>query len=151
MGDWLISPPLNLSTVDNAMVGWWERVSASEVSNHSLWISTGERLPEAGDYVQVSTLEPIGIGEWTRYRYIDLSEYSGDDLVYLAWRWEGTLADDWYIDDVEVRALGPDIITSLSAVAPEPACAWRQCNNRSDDRKSHSWIRRQSHHESRFA
>ena len=120
MGDWLISPPLNLSTVDNAMVGWWERVSASEVSNHSLWISTGERLPEAGDYVQVSTLEPIGIGEWTRYRYIDLSEYSGDDLVYLAWRWEGTLADDWYIDDVEVRALGPDIITSLSAVAPEP-------------------------------
>jgi len=119
----LISPPLNLSTVDNAMVGWWERVSASEVSNHSLWISTGERLPEAGDYVQVSSLEPIGIGEWTRYRYIDLSEFSGEDLVYLAWRWEGTLADDWYIDDVEVRALGPDIITSLSAVAPEPPLA----------------------------
>ena len=119
IGDWLISPPLNLSTVDNAMVSWWERVSSAEVSNHSLWISTGERLPEDGDYVQVSTLEPIGIGEWTRYRYIDLSDFAGEELVYLAWRWEGTLADDWYIDDVEVRALGPDIITQLSVVAPE--------------------------------
>ena len=39
--------------------------------------------------------------------------------MYLAWRWEGTLADDWYIDDVEVRALGPDIITQLSVAAPE--------------------------------
>ena len=123
MSDWLISPPLNLASVDNAMVGWWERVSASDVSNHSLWISTGERLPEDGDYVEVSTLEPIGVGEWTRYRYIDLSSFAGEELVYLAWRWEGTLADDWYIDDVEVRALGPDIITQLSVIAPEAPLA----------------------------
>ena len=56
--------------------------------------------------------------EWERHRYIDLSELAGEPLVYLAWRWEGTLADEWFIDDVSVRPLGPDF-SSVVATAPE--------------------------------
>ena len=34
--------------------------------------------------------------------------------MYLGWKWTGTLADEWYIDDIEVRALGPDIEVSIT-------------------------------------
>ena len=35
-------------------------------------------------------------------------------MVYLGWKWVGTLADEWYIDDVEVRSLGPDLEISVT-------------------------------------
>ena len=96
------------------MVGWWEDVrSATEDSSHSLWISTDQRLPESGSYVEVQSLDVPFESGWRRYRYVDLSPWAGEPLVYLGWRWVGTLADEWYIDDVEVRALGPDLELTL--------------------------------------
>ena len=102
MSDWLISPPLDLSGLDGAMVGWWERVSASEVSAHSLWVSTGSRLPEDGDFQEVSTLEPIESGNGPAIVTL-ISQCCGTISIYIAWRWEGTL-DDWYIDTWGSRA-----------------------------------------------
>ena len=48
-------------------------------------------------------------GEWLQHSYIDLSQWAGEDVVYLAWRWQGVEADDWYLDDVEVVPLAPDL------------------------------------------
>jgi len=112
--DWLISPPLDFSGQTGVMVGWWEDVrSATEESSHTLWISTDQRLPELGTYIEVESLDVPFESGWRRYRYIDLTPWAGEPLVYLGWKWVGTLADEWYIDDIEVRTLGPDLDISL--------------------------------------
>ena len=113
--DWLISPPIDFSQEEGVMVGWWEDVrSGSADSSHSLWVSTDQRLPDAGTYVEVQSLDvPLESG-WKRYRYVDLSDWAGEPMVYLGWKWIGTLADEWYIDDIEVRSLGPDLEVSIT-------------------------------------
>ena len=50
-----------------------------------LWVSTDQRLPDAGTYVEVQTLDvPLESG-WRRYRYVDLSPWAGEPMVYLGW------------------------------------------------------------------
>ncbi|MEC7985798.1 MAG: choice-of-anchor J domain-containing protein [Myxococcota bacterium] len=121
LSDWLISPPLDFSGQDGVMVGWWESVRGpTEESSHGLYISTGERLPESGDYVEVTTLELPTDSEWRRYRYVDVSQWAGEPLVYLGWRWQGSLADEWFIDDVSVRTIAPDIEIGVEALV-DPA------------------------------
>ena len=56
--DWLISPPLDFSGgrwCDGWLVG--RCALGSEDSSHSLWVSTDQRLPDAGTYVEVQTLD----------------------------------------------------------------------------------------------
>jgi hypothetical protein len=115
LGDWLISPPLDFSSEEGVMVSWWEYgLNVDDLDSHSLWISTGERLPEENDFVEVVSLDAPISGEWSRHPYIDLSAWAGEPLVYLAWRWEGSYADEWYIDDIRVQSLGPDFLSELS-------------------------------------
>ena len=120
LSDWLISPPLDFSEQTGVMVSWWEASNnISENSVHGLYVSTGSRLPSDGDYVSVSeVLELPSSSEWSRHKYIDLTEWAGQPLVYLAWRWQGTLADEWFLDDISVRALGPDF-SAIFASSPE--------------------------------
>ena len=119
--DWLISPPLDFSTESAIMVGWWESGLAVElIEEHSLWVSTGSRLPDDGDFQQVEILDAPVSGEWSRHRYIDLSEFAGEELVYIGWRWAGTNNDEWSIDDVEVRALAPDLDVELTTSSSAP-------------------------------
>ena len=116
--DWLISPPLDFSDQEGVMVGWWEEVNGgSEDSIHQLFVSTDKRLPSDGTYVEVATLEIADESGWKRYRYVDLSQWAGEPLVYLGWRWSGSFADEWYIDDVEVRSLGPDMLVSFETIS----------------------------------
>ena len=120
--DWLISPPLDFSTDSAIMVGWWENGLAVElIEEHSLWVSTGSRLPDDGDFQLVEVLDAPVSGEWSRHRYVDLSEFAGEELVYLGWRWSGTNNDEWSIDDVEVRALAPDLDVELTTSAATPS------------------------------
>jgi hypothetical protein len=114
--DWLISPPLDFSTEDAIMVGWWENGLAVDLlEEHSLWVSTGSRLPDDGDFQRVEILDTPISNQWSRHRYVDLSEFAGEELVYLGWRWSGSNNDEWSIDDVEVRALAPDLAVEVTA------------------------------------
>ena len=111
--DWLISPPLDFSDPNGAMIRWSEMFRGDvSLSHHELYISTGKRLPEDGDYELVQMLEvstDTQSGEWNQTSYIDLSQWAGEDRVYIAWNWQGVEADDWYIDDIEVLPLAPDL------------------------------------------
>ena len=75
------------------MVRWFEMGRGDfSLANHELYISTGARLPEDGDYQLVQILdvpEDRTEGEWLQHSYIDLSQWAGEDVVYLAWRWQG--------------------------------------------------------------
>ena len=44
----------------------------------------------------------------------------GEELVYLGWRWSGTNNDEWSIDDIEVRALAPDLDVELTTSEASP-------------------------------
>ena len=37
-------------------------------------------------------------------------------MVYVAWRWEGSLADEWWIDDISVKSLGTDLTIDVDVV-----------------------------------
>ena len=120
--DWLISPPLDFSTETEIMVGWWEfGLAVDLLEEHSLWVSTGSRLPEDGDFELVEVLDVPISGEWSRHRYIDLSEYAGEELVYIGWRWNGSNSDEWSIDDVDVRKLAPDLALEITSPSTEPS------------------------------
>lgn len=107
--DWLISPPISLEAADQVQLTWWERGRYTEETNHSLWISTTSPDPRDTDAFEKVMDLPAPSETWERSELIDLSAWSGARVVYLAWYYEGQSADDWYIDDVDVRALQPDI------------------------------------------
>ena len=71
---------------------------SNRAANHSLWISTTTPDVE-GAFEKVLDLPTE---EWERSSLVDLSAWGGNG-VYLAWYYEGQYADDWYIDDVDVR------------------------------------------------
>jgi hypothetical protein len=120
MDDWLISPALDFSAVTTAQVTWWELGSGTADANHGLYLSTGSRDPADGEFVPVAEALPAPPeGTWGRSAVYDLSAWAGQPTVYLAWRFIGQDADDWYIDDVSVDELGPDLSMDV-AVSPAP-------------------------------
>ncbi|MCP4806653.1 MAG: hypothetical protein GY884_15030 [Proteobacteria bacterium] len=115
LDDWLISPPLDLSSTDAIQLTWWEYGQGVEAASHSIAVSTGSRDPESGEFVELVVLDAPTEDGWSRAAVVDLSEYAGESAVYIAWRYQGEYADDWYIDDVLVRS---------SAIDLEPTLTW---------------------------
>ena len=119
LDDWLISPPLDLSADGRIQVTWWEYGQGIEAATHTLLLSTGSKDPADGDYVEVALLDAPLEDEWDRSQVVELTDWAGERAVYLAWRYEGEYADDWYVDDVVVRDMTIDLEHSLSW-DPEP-------------------------------
>ncbi len=113
MDDWLICPALDFSGADRLQVTWYEHGSDPDLADHSLWLSTGSRDPADGDFVEVGALEPP-TDEWARSAVVELSDYAGQRVVYLAWRYQGADADSWSIDAVAVQQLAPDLLASVA-------------------------------------
>lgn len=108
--DWLVSPVLDFSALSTAEVRfsqYGERVD--QIGEHSLWISTGSADPQVGDFVQLAELPAPDEGRWSQVPVIDLSPWAGQDSVVLAWRYQGAFSDLWAVDEVRVRAFGPDL------------------------------------------
>ena len=110
--DWLISPAIDLSTEEDIQISWYELgqdVDKMEAGGHSLWISTGSPDPADGEFQLVSQVPAPPEQSWERSDIYELTEWAGSRVAYLAWKYVGTAADDWVIDDVEVRRLAPDL------------------------------------------
>ncbi len=120
MEDWLISPALDFSGVVDAQVTWRELGRQTSLADHALYVSTGSRDPASGAYVAVAEALPAPAeAAWARSAVYDLSAYAGSPTVYLAWRFIGESSDDWYIDDVRVEGLQPDLVLDTD-VSPAP-------------------------------
>ncbi len=119
MDDWLISPALDITDVERVQVSWYERGYSVEAADHSLWVSTGSRDPSSGDWIEVAIVDPPGQGEWSRTAVIELFDVSGT-AVYLAWRYRGAYADEWRLDQVEVKELTADLQLEALAWTPDP-------------------------------
>ena len=119
MIDWLITPPLDFTTLELIQVTWQEAGGALESAGvHGLYISTTTSDPSAFTPVAEALPLPAG-GAFGRSALYDLSAYAGNPTVYLAWRYEGQNADDWYLDDVQVKQLGAELEPSFSSSPSE--------------------------------
>jgi hypothetical protein len=116
--DWLISPPLDFSTLQQIQVSWYERGTSVDATDHSLYIGIDDSDPTDGSFELVSLLPAPQEGSWERSGVYDLSAWAGNKAVYLAWFAVSENADDWYLDAVEIGPLGPDISFSM-ATLPE--------------------------------
>ena len=98
---WLVTSQVT-PAVGSELVFWQNENYAANYGKHSLWVSTGSPDPKDGDFVQLAELGPGTEDTWEEVR-LALDAYAGQP-VYLAFRYEGDFADEWYVDDVRVTA-----------------------------------------------
>lgn len=104
--DWLISPALNLSTMNYAVLSYWTR-SAFAGDKLKLKISTnytGSGNPSAATWIDLDGKFPeTATDTWTKSDYIDLTAYKASP-VYVAFVYTSTTssASRWTVDDFAV-------------------------------------------------
>ena len=108
--DWLVTPQITLdsgvSTLSFIDAGQW----MADYGYSGVWISTASCDPAVGDFVEVAEIDDTpGSAGTTTWRSaplsLDLSAYA-DETVCLAFRYGGTFAHTWRIDDVVVNTFG---------------------------------------------
>ncbi|MBN2798314.1 MAG: choice-of-anchor J domain-containing protein [Deltaproteobacteria bacterium] len=107
--DWLIAPPLDLSGESAIQLTWWEQGDYADLGDHALLIHTASGDPDAEGWEEVTVLGPPPEDAWGRTALADLSPWAGERTAWLAWVYRGQYADAWYVDDVAVGPLGPDL------------------------------------------
>lgn len=119
MIDWLISPPLDFTTLDQIMVTWAESGAATaNAGSHGLYISTTSPDPAAFEPV-VEALPLPSESAFGRSAIYDLSAWAGNPTVYLGWRYQAQNGDDWYIDEVRVEQLAAELEPTFSSTPEE--------------------------------
>ncbi len=104
--EYLVTPALDFSSLGAAYLEFYE--------HQAYWPGYGEH-----HYIAISTTSQTDPGafttlvDWTPANHeifgftgdpvtVALQDYVGEPVVYLAFRYYGTYADDWYIDDVRI-------------------------------------------------
>lgn len=96
---WLVLPLLTPQFGSRLLFQQYQRYP-DFYNRHSVYVSAGEADPKANDYQLLAEL-PVGTeNQWTEVS-VDLRQYA-EMPVYIAIRYEGTTADEWYVDDVMV-------------------------------------------------
>jgi hypothetical protein len=115
---WLVTAQVT-PTADSELTFWQsEKYANRSISaTHSIWVSTRRQDPKYDDFVHLTDVPPAEEAEegeppiWEPFS-VDLSAHAGQP-IYLAFRYEGAQADEWYVDDVEVT-------TGLYVVSDSP-------------------------------
>jgi hypothetical protein len=79
---------------------WSFNTNPSFYGKNSVLISTGNGNPAAGEFVEIWTTSTVSNG-WVETT-IDLTQYGGQ-LAFVAFRYEGTAAHGWHLDDIEIK------------------------------------------------
>lgn len=100
---WLVTPRLSLPYLSQITLSFWSSNSwVSLYGKNSVLISTGSPDPAGGDYVEIWSPDQV-TAIWSE-TVLDISPFAGEK-VYIAFRYEGIAADNWFLDDVLVTAL----------------------------------------------
>lgn len=105
---WLISKSIVLTSGTSHTLTFSEKCSSSGTNmKNSVLVSTSiYGGPNTNDFTEVWTDNSSFPGSWTT-RTIDLTDYAGQ-TVYIAFKYEGTYAHNWYIDNISVEAAAPE-------------------------------------------
>ncbi len=122
--EYLVSPAMDFTYNIGPSVQWFEDQNdwMTRGGVHYIMVSTTSQTnPDAFEVVATMTPADHTIpGFGNDPVEVDLSAYAGMSTVYVAFRYTGDDADDWYIDDVKVYELvgaGGDV--SPTAVTPD--------------------------------
>ncbi|KAF0128391.1 MAG: hypothetical protein FD155_3263 [Bacteroidetes bacterium] len=99
---WLVTPMIPLPSGSGIEMKFWDYNSfPTYYGKNSVLVSTGSGNPTSGDFVEVWTVSAVpNPSAWTE-EIIDLSAYAGQ-TIYVAFRYEGSDAHGWYVDDVTI-------------------------------------------------
>ncbi len=102
---YLVSPGLVIPASGNIELSFWSYNSfPTYYYKNSVMVSTGSPDPTDGDYVEIWT--PGSVTATWEQALLDLSAYHGQ-TIYVAFRYEGSDAHAWYVDDVSVSTVVP--------------------------------------------
>lgn len=104
--EWLVSPALDLSAVTQVYLEWYEDESfwSGYGDHHYIMVSTGSQTNPA-DFSILSDMTPANHtinGFYGDPVTLDLSNYAGSSEIYIAFRYTGSWADDWFVDDIRI-------------------------------------------------
>jgi hypothetical protein len=102
--EWLVTPALDATGLSTLTLEWAENESywADWGLEHLIMVST--TVPDdPGAFSTVLSMTPAthSISGWSAMT-VDLSAYAGTSNIYVAFRYRGDYADDWYVDDVRI-------------------------------------------------
>lgn len=111
---WMISPKINLTAGMNYTLTFNSKnYSSGSDKKNSVWIALDKTgTPDPADYQMIWEEDNYGY-DWDN-RTIDLSAYAGH-VVNIAFKYEGTYAHYWYVDDVVVTAALPQYNINVEA------------------------------------
>ena len=119
--EWLVTPAIDLSAASAPMLEFFEMEVywASYGDHHTIAVST--TVPDdPGAFTDVAVWTPgthdIPDAFGDEPVTVDLSAYAGEPVVYVAFRYVGVWADDWYIDDVRVYEPWDHDVKAVSAL-----------------------------------
>ncbi|MDR0506219.1 MAG: choice-of-anchor J domain-containing protein [Dysgonamonadaceae bacterium] len=124
---WLISPKINLPAEGVHELSFWNYTAYpgdyGTDAESSVWISTTNNDPASGSFEKVWEIENQ-TNAWQEGK-VNLYGYAGQ-TIYIAFRYKGTWAHAWILDDVKIeRISGADVgITQL--VSPTSADAGKK-------------------------
>ena len=108
---WLVTPQILVPATGITSLNFVQRGNwVSDLFYHGIMVSTASGDPAVGNFVEL--VQPVAPTEdaWsTTPVSVDLSAFAGQS-IYLAFKYVGDCADDWWVDDVAV--------TNLQAGAP---------------------------------
>jgi hypothetical protein len=87
-------------TAESRLVFWQFERYAPYYDRHSVWASAGSPDPKDGDFVELAQVMTGTESAWEQVS-VGLGAFAGQPY-YLAFRYQGNNADEWYIDDVQV-------------------------------------------------
>jgi hypothetical protein len=102
---WLVTPAVELPEFWEIHLSFWSYNDLpADYFKNSVLISTGDGNPLNGEFTEVWFAENVS-AEWIETEIV-LSAFAGE-TVYLAFRYEGDNAHNWYLDDVIVEGMPP--------------------------------------------
>lgn len=110
---WLVTPLMQMSSQGPYKLTFWSNNDdATNYGKNSVLVSTGSGNPADSDFVEVWTAGSV-TSSWVE-TLVDLSAFA-NQTIYVAFRYEGTNAHAWYLDDVQLYLDSSPIIVA----APE--------------------------------
>lgn len=102
---YLVSPGLVIPASGYIELSFWSyNVYPGDYVKNSVLISAGSPDPTDGDYVEIWS--PASVTASWEQTLLDLSAYHGQ-TIYIAFRYEGSFAHTWHLDDVSVSVQTP--------------------------------------------
>jgi len=106
MNEWLITPALDFTGLTDIRLEFFEEEGywVNYGDHHYIMVSTTSQT-DTGTFAVVSDMTPANhsIGDFTGDpTVVDLSAYAGEATVYVALRYTGSDADNWFVDDLRV-------------------------------------------------